>query len=77
MSHVTLQQANLWQARLQGATLALADLQVANLYGAEFDMETVLPDGTGWTPQTDMQRFTDPTHPGFWYKPHTNGSKPR
>jgi hypothetical protein len=26
----------------------------------------VLPDGTRWTPDTDMERFTDPQHPAFW-----------
>lgn len=31
-----------------------------------FDEATILPDGTKWTPRTDMRRFTDPNHPKFW-----------
>jgi uncharacterized protein YjbI with pentapeptide repeats len=33
---------------------------------AHFDDSTVLPDGTLWSPDTDMKRFTDPAHPDFW-----------
>ncbi|MEM9950281.1 MAG: pentapeptide repeat-containing protein [Chloroflexota bacterium] len=35
-------------------------------YEAEFNDETILPDGTKWTKQTDMRRFTDREHPDFW-----------
>jgi hypothetical protein len=34
---------------------------------AKFDEETLLPDGTNWTPETDMRRFTDPSYSGFWH----------
>ena len=34
--------------------------------GAQFDEQTILPDGTNWTTQTVIARFTDPQHPYFW-----------
>jgi hypothetical protein len=61
-----LQEADLDTADLQGASLQKANLQGANLEGASFDEGTRLPDGTKWTPDTDMARFTDPDHPDFW-----------
>ena len=70
-----LQGAKLWDANLrdadlqttvlQGAGLSNANLQGANLRGAVLP-GAQLPDGTKWTPETDMARFTDPTHPDFW-----------
>jgi hypothetical protein len=76
LSGANLQGANLWHANLQGAYLAYADLQGAYLIGANlqgallnragFDEETYLPDGSQWTPDTDMNRFTNPEHPDFW-----------
>jgi hypothetical protein len=56
-----LQGADLVGANLQGATLVRAKLEGADLYE-----DTTLPDGTKWTPGTDMARFTDCTHPDFW-----------
>jgi hypothetical protein len=63
--------ANLFSANLQGATLKDAALQyarleAANLQGATFSVYTTLPDGTEWTLDTDMARFTDPDHPDFY-----------
>jgi uncharacterized protein YjbI with pentapeptide repeats len=67
--------ANLQGAFLEGAKLQGADLIGANLHGAKlsgpnlfgtglmfakFDETTRLPDGTYWTPDTDMTRFTQP-----------------
>lgn len=45
--------------------MIMANLQGANLLAAWFDEDTVLPDGTKWVPDTDMERFTDPDHPDF------------
>jgi hypothetical protein len=59
--------ANLEGAFLQEANLEGAFLPGANLQGAKFNDETTLPDGTKWTPDTDMTRFTDPDHPDFWW----------
>lgn len=74
--HADLQSANMWfvnaresfltGANLQGVDLLGADLQGAHIEGALFDKYTTLPDGFRWTPDTDMARFTDPDHPGFW-----------
>lgn len=71
-----LEGAHLSFANLQGANLSNANLRGASLGGALFDEETVLPDaefndGTQewtsmWTPNTDMNRFTNPDHPNFW-----------
>jgi hypothetical protein len=31
------------------------------------DEATILPDGSNWSEQTDMARFTDDGHAEFWY----------
>ena len=66
-----LQEADVGDANLQGADLHGANLQGAslvmtNLEGAYLDVGTTLPDGTKWTPGTDIAHFTDYKHPGFW-----------
>lgn len=58
--------ANLQWVHLQGTKLYLANLQEAALNGARLDEETTLPDGATWTPDIDLDRFTDPEHPDFW-----------
>lgn len=60
-----LWQANLTCANLIGANLRGAYLIDANLSGAVLE-DATLPNGTKWTPETDMARFTDPNHPNFW-----------
>lgn len=61
LNSTDLQGASLWNANFQGAYLGNAQLENARLDGT-----TTLPDGTKWTPDTDMARFTDPGHPEFW-----------
>jgi hypothetical protein len=61
-----LQRAYLLGANLQGADLEDANLQEAKMEYAKFNKQSKLPDGTNWTPDTDMARFTDPDHPNFW-----------
>jgi uncharacterized protein YjbI with pentapeptide repeats len=66
-----LQNADLTGADLKGAILAGTNLEgailrQAHLQGVEYNPHTTLPDGTKWTPDTDMARFTDPDHPDFW-----------
>ena len=56
-----LQEANLCDANLQGAWMAFAVLREI-----KFNENTILPDGTRWTPDTDMARYTDLKHPDFW-----------
>jgi len=58
--------ANLLGADLRGANLGGAYLERAELGAAIFHENTTLPNGTKWTPDTDMARFTDPKHPDFW-----------
>jgi len=72
--------ANLQQTDLTGVNLVGAKLNRRT----KFDNETILPDAMYigrnedgsplydkyWTPDTDMSRFTDPSHPDFWQPPH-------
>lgn len=77
-----LQGANLVYANLQGADLLRANLEHAlilppgstdvlgNDYRTKFDENTILPDGTTWTPDTDWTRFsafTDAYEWDTWY----------
>lgn len=69
-----LQGSDLVMAKLQGAELVNAKLQGADLYWAnlesvdfgqwdwmaQFDVTTRLPDGTHWTPDADLTKFTHP-----------------
>lgn len=52
--------ANFSAADLTGADLLRADLSRTRLEGAR------LPDGTMWTPNVDLARFTDEAHPDRW-----------
>ncbi|MEM9953185.1 MAG: pentapeptide repeat-containing protein [Chloroflexota bacterium] len=58
--------ADLLFANFTNAYLDAANFMNANLRLADFNETIILPDGTNWTPDTDMARFTDPTHPNFW-----------
>jgi hypothetical protein len=69
-----LKGADLREARLQGATLEGANLENVKLTDRMlrpdcelgFDEQTILPDGSVWTEDVDIKRFTDPAHPEFW-----------
>jgi len=61
LTDANLKGAKLGQANLKGANLTGANLQDTTLYTS-----TTLPDGTKWTPDTDMTRFTDPDHPDYF-----------
>ena len=65
-----LMSADLEGAELMNANLHGADLRLANLRGASLQDATLtdatLPNGTKWTVDTNMARFTDPNHPNFW-----------
>jgi hypothetical protein len=60
-----LKGADLQEANLKRVDLRDADLEGVDLRGADLEGAT-LPDGTEWTPDTDMVRFTDPHYPNFW-----------
>lgn len=77
LSEAYLQGANFWQTRLQGATLLGAFLEGATFEYARFDATTILPDGSHWSPEVEMARFTDPAHPLFWSPDHLNGAHRR
>jgi hypothetical protein len=76
-----LRRTHLVRVNLESADLTSADLRASLLHGAnlkyttletwaggktKFSSETLLPNDSYWTPETDMRRFTDPTHPEFW-----------
>ena len=61
-----LHKAQMIGADLRGAVLTGAVLTGAVLTGAKMDADTLLPDETKWTPDTDMARFTDAEHPDYW-----------
>lgn len=61
-----LRQADLSGANLAGANLRRANLENARLDNAQFDNSTILPDGENWTFETEMSRFTDPSHEDFY-----------
>lgn len=71
LKHSTLYRVNFSGAdmrysNMQKANLSEANLMNAKLSNALFDENTILPDGKKWTPETDIQRYTDPEHPDFW-----------
>lgn len=76
LERVNFSRANLWSVDLGGArlyhcNLEGADLMYANLTESTFkqvemDQDTRLPDGSYWSPETDLERFTDPHHPHYW-----------
>lgn len=59
-----LRNANLEGANLRWANLEGTDLWSANLAGANL-VDATLPDGTQWTSDTDLARFTDSDHPDY------------
>lgn len=70
-----LQGADLEDANLQDVVLVIEMVYWDNVQRksetretleAEFDETTILPDGTNWISDTNMERFTDPKHPDFW-----------
>ncbi len=69
---VNLQQANLCAVTLTASNLTDAHLEGAILYDYQIDETTILPDGTNWTAETDMSRFTNANHPQFWRSNNPN-----
>jgi uncharacterized protein YjbI with pentapeptide repeats len=69
---VNLVGANLCGAKLRNSNLrntkiSLSEAEASAVISTRFDKETVLPDGTHYVPnETDMARYTDPTHSDFW-----------
>lgn len=66
LNRADLKGARLIGAKLHGANLTDANLEAAYMSIAEYDHKTCLPDGRFWTKDTQMDRFTDSSHPEFW-----------
>ena len=54
------------ESQLQSAVLAYARFEDVRRLEVVFDASTMLPDGTFWTPETEMDRFIDPDHEDFY-----------
>lgn len=79
LSLTNLTGAGLWHSDLRGAYIGRANLRNARFENADMrgvDLlesyfennrfsEAILPDGTVWTEETDMKRFTDSRHPEY------------
>ncbi|MEM9955178.1 MAG: pentapeptide repeat-containing protein [Chloroflexota bacterium] len=50
---------------LEGANLMGCSLEKSLMENLRLSSETILPDGTSWTPDTDLAKFTDRNHPDF------------
>ena len=81
MQNAILTGANLWKAELLESVLGDADLQGANLrnanlqeaqfayssveFGQIVEKVAILPDGTNFTMDVNLEKFTNPDHPEF------------
>ena len=65
LMNASLNNAVLCNAQLHGANFQNADLVNADLSGAVLE-RAIMPDGSQWDSCTDMDRFTNPAHAGFW-----------
>lgn len=61
-----LAEAHFWGMDPKEKKFIDGKFNLKGLQVAQFNTETILPDGTYWRSQTDMSRFTDPNHPNFW-----------
>ena len=66
MIEADLENAALVSANLGHANLSNANLKKVNFDGAKFDRFTVLPDGSMYSSEEDLERFINPSHPNFW-----------
>jgi hypothetical protein len=66
LGFASLQEADLRWANLKGTNLFEANLQGVDFTNAQFDQQTLLPDGKFREADTDISRFTDPNRPDFW-----------
>ncbi|MEO1286856.1 MAG: pentapeptide repeat-containing protein [Chloroflexota bacterium] len=56
---------NLSGSNLTASILRGCDLESTKLDNVVYSENSVLPDGTRWTPDTDLAKFTDRNHPNF------------
>lgn len=71
-----LKNAYLNHADLRGAILRGAELELSALQWAEMDENTILPDGSRWTPGCDMESYTDPESAHYWTQDATQPHAP-
>ncbi len=64
LREANLQGALLWEANLQEADLSGANLQEAGLRAANLE-NAILPDGTTYSEDVDMEKFTNPEHQDY------------
>ncbi|NJL95720.1 MAG: pentapeptide repeat-containing protein [Anaerolineae bacterium] len=78
LSWADLGGAFLGGAKLDGAWLLQANLENTFIKTTHFDLQTRLPDGTRWSKEVALERFTDPTYAGYWRpEPGFFGELPR
>jgi len=76
LENANLHRANLYRVILRGANLTNANLSRAkHLDTVEFDRNTTLPDGSKYTKDVDLTRFTNPKHKDFW-RPNIDPTDP-
>lgn len=63
---VSLREAILTGADFSEAILHGTNLRGADLTDAIFTLDTMLPDGSMWTPHSDLSHFTNPQHADFF-----------
>lgn len=66
--------AKLFETYLTDADLTGAEMCYADIDTAKFRESTILPDGNRWAKDTDMERFTNPSHPQFWRSDDPNSA---
>jgi uncharacterized protein YjbI with pentapeptide repeats len=57
LTKATLDGAYLLHANLEGANFSHAEMHGTDLHNAHLDETTILPDGSHWTPDTDLTQF--------------------
>lgn len=57
LNHADLRGANLSTSNLRGASLESTMIAGANVWSAELDETTILPNGCAWSPGDDLTRF--------------------
>jgi len=66
LSYVNFEKARFGGVNFYGANLKHANLtNVGSWEGKKPPLVPLLPDGTQWTPDVDMEKFTNPAHPDY------------
>jgi hypothetical protein len=68
-SDVNAENTNFNGANVSFATFVGASLIGASFQDVQFNVKTILPDGSSWENPADIERFVDRSHPNFWINP--------